>query len=171
VTKLQHYDDLNTARFITFNCYRNLPSLADDRAKQILIDFLDLTRRKHQFKILGYVIMPEHVHLVLHPPDGMGLGLVIREIKSRSAKQFFAEHQVGPPEATRVFWQRRCYDHNCRSPKSVIEKIRYCHNNPLTRGLVACPGDWKWSSYNSYLGRQDVPLQVDIFDMTVSDLC
>ena len=59
-----------------------------------------------------------------------------------------------------MFWDKRCYDHNCRSPQTVVEKIRYCHNNPVTRGLVSDPAEWKWSSYNAQLGRPDVPLTV-----------
>ena len=107
--------------------------------------------------------MPEHVHLVLLPPEGMRLGLVIREIKSRSAKRYFAVTDVAPQGQKHVSGQRRCYDHNCRSIESVREKVRYCHNNPVARGLVNAPGDWEWSSYNWYRGRRDVPLTVDDF--------
>ena len=161
MTKLRHYDNLNTARFVTFNCYRNLPSLTDRRAIEIVIRHIDIARRKHNFKLFGYVIMPEHIHLVLLPPENMKLGLVVREIKSRSAKEYFAESDIGRPDAKRVFWQRRCYDHNCRTPRTVVEKIEYCHNNPVKRGLVDTPAKWKWSSYNWYHGRDDVPLNMD----------
>jgi len=105
--------------------------------------------------------MPEHVHLVLFPSEGMKLGLVIREIKSRSAKRFFEGSGIGPPGAKRVFWQRRCYDHNCRSVETVRQKVRYCHKNPVTRGLVTSPSDWEWSSYNWYHGVANVPLRMD----------
>ena len=165
MTKLRHFDDLGTARFVTFSCYRRLPCLADFRAKEILAQQLDQARHKHGFKILGYVFMPDHIHLVLHPPEGMRLGLVIREIKSRSARQFFAESPVGPSGVTRVFWQRRCYDHNCRTPETVREKINYCHNNPVKLGLVSDPSEWMWSSYNWYQGVLDIPLEVDGIEM------
>ncbi|MCK4605982.1 MAG: transposase, partial [candidate division Zixibacteria bacterium] len=100
MTRLRHYDSLGTARFVTFSCYRQLPALQSDRAKEIFIEQLDAARTKHGFKLLGYVVMPEHVHLVLHPPDGMKLGLVIREIKSRTARKYFAE--VTEPTARRL---------------------------------------------------------------------
>lgn len=161
MTKLRHFDDLGTARFVTFSCFRRLPGLKDARAKGILIRHLDETRRKHGFKLLGYVIMPEHVHLVLFPPDGMKLGLVIREIKSRTAREHFAKTKIGHPGATRVFWEPRCYDHNCRSLESVNEKIEYCHYNPVKRGLVTAPAEWAWSSHNWYQGITDVPIQID----------
>lgn len=161
MTKLKHYDDLGTARFVTFSCYHRLPSLNRPGAKEILIQELDRARAKYGFKILGYVLMPDHVHLVLFPPERMKLGLVIREIKSRSARRYFATAQIEASGGRRVFWQRRCYDHNCRTPETVQEKIEYCHNNPVKRGLVSEPSEWKWSSYNWYQGIKDVPFKMD----------
>jgi len=140
MTKLKHYDNLGTARFVTFSCYYRLPSLNNPGAKEIVIEELDRARTKHGFRLLGYVLMPDHAHLVLFPPEGMELGLVIREIKSRSARRYFATAQIGA-SGRRVFWQRRCYDHNCRTPETVREKIEYCHNNPVKRGLVSHPSE------------------------------
>ena len=54
-----------------------------------------------------------------------------------------------------------CYDHNCRTLETVLEKINYCHNNPVRAGLVGDPGDWKWSSYGWYQGDIDVPIIMD----------
>ncbi len=164
MVELRHYDNLGTARFVTFSCYRRMPALNDDLAKNILIMTLDEVRKKHSLRLLGYVIMPEHVHLVLHPPDGTKLGLVVREIKSLTARKYFAKRPVGPSTARRVFWQLRCYDHNCHTPTTTLEKIAYCHNNPVKRDLVTSPDDWYWSSYNWYHGVSDVPLQMDVFE-------
>ena len=158
--KLKHYDDLGTTRFVTFCCYRLGKYLSNSRARELLVKYLDEARRKHVFQLLGYVIMPEHVHLVLLPPDGMKLGLVIREIKSKMAREYFASVMRDTP-GKRVYWEKRCYDHNCRSADAVREKINYCHNNPVKRGLVSNPGEYEWSSYNWYEGRADVPLAMD----------
>jgi len=103
MTKLKHYDDLGTARFVTFSCYHRLPSLNHPKAKEIVIEELNLARDKHGFRLLGYVLMPDHVHLVLFPPDGMKLGLVIREIKSRSGRRYFYTAQIGTSGRRRVF--------------------------------------------------------------------
>ena len=88
--KLKHFDNLGTARFVPFGCFRQGRYLSDPRARELLIKHIDEARKKHGFKLLGYVIMPEHVHLVLLPPDGMKLGSVIREIKSKMAREYFA---------------------------------------------------------------------------------
>ncbi len=48
------------------------------------------------------------------------------------------------------FWQRRFYDFNLWSQRKEVEKLKYMHRNPVVRGLVASPEDWRWSSYRSY---------------------
>jgi putative transposase len=164
MTNLRHYDNDGAARFVTFSCYRHLPSLKGEWTRRLVLKHLDAARDKHRFHLLGYVIMPDHVHFVLHPPESMKLGLVIREIKSRSAREYFAR-TMGPRVggARRVFWNRRCYDHNCRTSETTLEKINYCHANPVRRGLVESPGQWVYSSYNWYQGETDVPIRIDTF--------
>jgi len=159
--KLKHYDNLGTARFVTFSCYRRLPGFKEKRSKDIFIKYFNFAREKHGFKIYGYVIMPEHVHLVIRPPDEMKLGLVIREIKSKMAREYFEGFKNMNYDSPHVFWQKRCYDHNCRSSETVMEKINYCHNNPVVRRLVETPEEWDFSSYNYYKGVVDVPLEMD----------
>ena len=68
--KLRHYDDLNTARFVTFSCYRRLQLLVQSQVIRVFLETVSAIRKEPQFRLLGYVIMPEHVHLVLHPIDG-----------------------------------------------------------------------------------------------------
>ncbi len=161
--KLKHFDDLGTARFLTFSTYQNQKLLLDHTACELLIKNLNSARTKHRFKLWGYVIMPEHVHIVMMPPDNMKLGLVIREIKSKMAREYFAV--IGTSViGSRTFWKRRCYDHNCRSRDTVLEKIEYCHRNPVRRGLVQAPNAYKWSSYNWYQGSRNVPLAMDDFE-------
>jgi len=170
---LQHFDNLNTARFVTFCCYRRQQFLNSSPVIQTFLDSLADTRSNYQFRLLGYVIMPEHVHLVIHPPDGTSLGPMIGEIKSKSAGQIIANNLIQLPDNCRIvrngqerwaFWQPRCYDHNCRTEEIVLEKINYCHNNPVRRGLANEPGDWRWSSYNWYIGKRDVPITIDEFE-------
>jgi len=173
MTRLRHSDDLGTARFVTFSCYRRYPLLNEDIAALSVLNELGAMRAEHNIGILGYVLMPDHVHLVLHPPDGIRLGIVIGQMKARVARAILAtwsDQGIPVPEQLVVkdggcrkhaLWQRRCYDHNCRTPDAVREKINYCHNNPVNRGLVSEPGEWRWSSYRWYVGKRDVPLPID----------
>lgn len=172
--KLKHYDHDGHVRFVTFCTHQRLPLLTNNRFRHIVVDAVDEARKVHGFKLLAYVIIPEHVHLVILPPAGMKLGYVIGEIKRRSARKIHkslagaGEPAKGKLTATRdgrqrfVFWQRRCYDHNCRDDDSVWKKVNYCHQNPVSRGLVKDATGWEWSSWRAYQGESDVPLMPDM---------
>jgi len=171
--KLRHYDHLNTARFVTFSCYHRHKLLLAPPVIRVFLETLEFIRKHYGIRLFGYVIMPEHVHLVVHPPDSIKLGPVVGHLKSKSASRVIAERMLYLPanctiekdgERRQAFWQPRCYDHNCRTPDIVVEKINYCHNNPVKRGLVTEPGEWRWSSFNWYAGEPDVPLLLDRCD-------
>ncbi len=175
--KLRHYDHLNTARFVTFSCYRRRQLLTSPAVIELFLQTLQAIREEHALRILAYVVMPEHVHLVVHPPELLKLGPVIGELKSKSGSGIIARKLIALPGDCRVlksgrerwaFWQPRCYDHNCRTRDTVVEKINYCHTNPVKRRLASEPGRWRWSSYNWYAGESDVPLVMDELDGTLS---
>jgi putative transposase len=176
MTQLRHFDHLNTARFVTFSCFHRFRLLTSPAVIEVFLEELDGVRNRHGLKLYGYVVMPEHVHLVLWPPDTVKLGVVIGQLKSLSARRMLPLLRVQrgtaldrlevrrSGEGRLVFWQIRCYDHNCRTPEIVREKIEYCHKNPVVRGLVSDPAEWRWSSYNWYLGCTDVPISMDEAD-------
>ena len=165
--KLRHYDHLGIARFVTFTCYQRQGLLTSPVPRRAVVDELIRLRSDDDMKILGYVVMPEHVHLVLLPPDDVKLAPLIGALKARSAHTIL-EWMRSDPERSRwimardgvnaAVWQKRCYDHNCRTTEVVVEKVKYCHDNPVKRGLVAQPEDWPLSSCRWYQGqRKDVP--------------
>jgi len=176
MTQLRHFDHLNTARFVTFSCFHRFRLLTSPAVIQVFLEELDGVRNRLGLKLYGYVVMPEHVHLVLWPPDPVKLGVVIGQLKSLSARRMLPllKTQRGMAldllevkrnsEGRLVFWQIRCYDHNCRTPEIVREKIEYCHKNPVVRGLVNDPAAWRWSSYNWYVGCTEVPISMDELD-------
>ena len=175
LTSVPHQEALRlVGSSVTFCIHRSLPLLTNDPFRGIVVNAIYKTRMTHGFALLGYVIMPEHVHLVLWPPEVMNLGTVVGEIKRSAAREILSHlSQMGSQVLDRltvgrnsverrVVWQRRCYDHNCRSESSVWEKVEYCHQNPVKRGLVKYAEDWEWSSCRWYNGHRDVPLQMDI---------
>jgi REP-associated tyrosine transposase len=88
--------------------------------------------------------MPEHVHLLLSEPERSNLATALQVLKRRSSRR------LRKPGDRRV-WQKRYYDFNVFSARKRTEKLRYMHRNPVKRGLVERPEDWKWSSYQHYL--------------------
>lgn len=173
MTQLRHYDHDGSIRFITFSCHNRLPLLLSDSARVHVGRTMDNARVKYAFRLLTYVFMPEHVHLVILPRAETAVGHLIGIIKQESAKLILRDlEEQGAPALSKLHvtrykvdrlavWLRRCYDHNCRTPAAVQEKIDYCHKNPVARGLVSDPSKWTFSSYNWYLGERRVPLSID----------
>jgi putative transposase len=115
-------------------------------------------REKYQFHLLGYVIMPEHVHLLLSEPPTHPLSTVLGSLKRSVSKKL--------PESP--FWLPRYHDFNVFSPAKCLEKLRYLHRNPVTRGLVSAPIDYPWSSFRTYATRIQSTVKINI-EMGVPD--
>jgi putative transposase len=126
--------------FLTFSCYRRLPYLATIETKNLFEDALERVRTRYLFAVSGYVVMPEHVHLLVNEPIH---GLLSRAIQALKLSVSMRSRQ-------RPFWQAHYYDFNVSSHAKFVEKLRYIHRNPVRRGLVMKPEDWKWSSFQHY---------------------
>ena len=146
--------------FITASCYRRLPLLNSARAKDRLLSILEQTRVRYRFVVVGYVVMPEHVHLLMSEPEIGNPSTVMQVLKQRTAQALLPKkrrkdprqrHLFGEEPLRRSFWQARFYDFNVWTTKKRVEKLRYMHRNPVKRGLVESPEQWRWSSYRFYL--------------------
>ena len=159
--KLKRYYGQGHLHFITFSCYRRLPLLGSRRARDRFVRILDEVREQYGFRLVGYVVMPEHVHLLISEPRTGTPSTVLQVLKQRVSRELrrrkqrrspaqialpFPETATEPPR----FWQRRFYDFNVWSRGKQTEKLDYMHRNPLTRKLVAHPKDWPWSSWSFY---------------------
>ena len=144
--------------FITCSCYRRLPLLGTARKRDALLRILDEVRKRLDFLLVGYVVMPEHIHLLITEPKGCTPSIVMQVLKQRVSRALRHKRRRSAmqmrlwsePDAPRSFWQRRFYDFNVWSRKKRIEKLNYMHMNPVKRGLVADPKLWRWSSYRFY---------------------
>ncbi|MGA8940271.1 MAG: transposase [Acidobacteriaceae bacterium] len=112
---------------------------------------LEAMRQRYDFYVLGYVVMPEHVHLVVSEPKHAPLSKAVQALKLSVAVQ----------SVKRPFWQVRYYDFNVFTGRKLAEKMRYMHRNPVKRGLVEKPEDWKWSSYNHYLSGSPSVVEIE----------
>ena len=124
-----------------------------------------IVRREYKFALVGYVVMPEHVHLLLGEPKKGTPSTVLQMRKQRVSRKLrktktktktanrLQRVRLLFPELTETFpqfWQARFYDFNVYSDRKRREKLDYMHRNPVTRKLVQRPQDWPWSSYLSY---------------------
>jgi len=104
---------------------------------------LEKVRLRYGFVVAGYVLMPEHVHLLVGEPLRSSLSVALQVLKQQTSRK------LKVPGAAQ-FWQRRYYDFNVHNEEKRVEKLRYMHRNPVKRGLVERPDDWQWSSFRHY---------------------
>jgi putative transposase len=147
---LKRYQQEGDDHFITFSCHGRQPYLSSSTSKDIFLDSLELTRRRYGFEVLGYVVMPEHVHILLSEPPEEPLSKALQSLKLSVSKRL----------TQRPFWQPRYYDFNVFTHNKRVEKLKYMHRNPVTRGIVERPEDWHWSTYRHYLLDQLVPVKI-----------
>lgn len=151
--------------FVTFSCYRRLPLLESAHARDLFVRELARLRERMGFRLVGYMVMPEHVHLLISEPRCGTPSGVLHDLKLRTARHLRKDGRRStdePRETLRAFWQARFYDFNLFTEKKKREKLEYKHCNPVTRGLVSHPKDWPWSSWSNYANRGEGPIPVDL---------
>ena len=170
---LKRYYDRGDLHFVTFSCYRRLPFLKTSGARNLFVRELARVRREYGFLLLGYVVMPEHVHLLMGEPRRGTPSTVLQMLKQRVSRKM-RKNRRSPPqgqlrlnfpdpgENPRSFWQARFYDFNVNTKRKIAEKLEYMHENPISRGLVAHPRDWPWSSWGFYARVGEVLLSMDV---------
>ena len=144
------------AHFITFSCYRRQPFFLDARTYDLFPVCLERMRQHFQMLVYGFVVMPEHVHLLLSEPEKRTLADAVHFLKLSFTKRLRSQVSAQKTGAnlghgsSGSFWQRRYYDRNVRDHREFVAALKYSHRNPVKRGLVEKPEDWPWSSYRHY---------------------
>ena len=150
---LERYHNTGESHFVTFSCYRRQAKFTSDVSRRVFETALERVRRSFHLRVYGYVIMPEHVHLLVSEPERETLAVALK-----SLKQGVARRLIGGGEH---FWQKRYYDFNVRNSRQFIEKLRYIHRNPVKRGLCERPEDWPWSSFRHYATGCDGRVEIE----------
>lgn len=151
---LQRFQEARCLHFLTFSCYQRAPRLGTARARDLFEHTLERARRWYGFYVTGYVVMPEHVHLLISEPERAKLSVALQMLKQNVARQ------LREPEGG-AFWQPRYYDFCVWSEAKRIEKLRYMHRNPVRRGLVSSPEQWAWSSFRHYASGVDGVVEIE----------
>ncbi len=152
-SRLARFQQAGDIHFLTFSCHDRLPHLATAAARELFEHALEQIRRRYVFHVFGYVIMPEHVHMMVSEPSRTTLARAIQALKTSVSKQ----------SDPRPFWLPRYYDFNVHSEEKRVEKLKYMHRNPVIRGLVPRPGEWKWSSFRHYLTGESGTVEIESF--------
>ena len=135
-------------------------------------------RLSFELCVYDYVVMPEHIHLLIGEPQKKNPSTVMQALKLGFARRVLAQaKRRSNPSQVRLFdpiaqhvWQKRFYDFNVWTEKKRVEKLRYMHRNPVKRGLVESPELWRWSSFRTYFFGETGPVRVNdwaVFKMKV----
>ena len=141
---LKRFQQARCLHFVTFSCYHRAPLLAIPEARCIFEQTLERVRKWYGLYVTGYVVMPEHVHLLISEPERASLAVAIQTLKQIVSYQLHKLAAGGP------FWQARYYDFK-----------RYIHRNPVKRGLVESPEQWAWSSFRHYISGVEGMVEIE----------
>lgn len=108
-------------------------------------------RKKDGFALTAWVFLPDHWHAILYPPHPLAISDLLKALKVSS---MIAVSRCR--RETGELWQGRFFDHALRTVKDYWETVEYNHLNPVRRGLVKHPEQWRWSSYSEYAGLDGV---------------
>ena len=169
--RLRRYYGAGYLHFITTSCYQRQPLLGSARNRDLFLQVLEQVRRRYRFVVVGYVVMPEHIHLLVSEPERGNPSVVMQALKQGFARRLLGRLQRrhshrqpslwGAALGEAHIWQRRFYDFVVWTERKRVEKLRYMHRNPVKRGLVLEPEQWRWSSYRHYAYREVGPVLVN----------
>jgi putative transposase len=150
---LKRFQRAEALHFVTFSCFHRLPFLEAPESKETVEAILEQTRARHQARVYAYVLMPEHIHLLINEPPSILVAQFLKALKQMTSRKLRGDRQQ--------FWQPRYFDANVYGETARAQVIRYIHRNPVKRGLVASPGQYRWSSFNHYATGIRGPVEIE----------
>jgi putative transposase len=98
--RLHRFYGAGELHFITCSCYRRLPLLRFARSRDRFLSILEQTRKRYRFVVVGYFIMPEHIHLLVSEPDVGSPSTVMQVVKQRTARALLPKRKRRDPRQT-----------------------------------------------------------------------
>lgn len=158
MSRLRRIEKLDRIFFVTTNVAKGQEPLSPAE-RDLVLAIIGEQRRMGSFWLFGYVIMPDHLHLLLSP-CGHDLPMLMRNIKSLSGFRVLQTRGCSGP-----LWQARYFDNIIRHVKNFWEKVEYIHCNPVKAGLAPDDGEWPWSSYRAWQPGSNCDVPVDPIDL------
>jgi REP element-mobilizing transposase RayT len=175
--KLFKSNEPNTFHYVTLVTYGRVPIFRSAHACQIFVNTLNEVRQRYPYKLIGYVVMPDHAHAIVNRSTDR-VSDWLRRVRGNSARQILLwlrdeQHlsslkklELTRPQKrnhTHAVWQKDPSVIDLWSPKFIRQKLNYLHMNPVRAGLCEHPAKWKWSSYRAYLPHQpdEIPIEID----------
>jgi len=149
--------------FVTGNVLNRTKIFTDSTLCTAFLDELHSLNLKWPSKLIAYVLMPDHFHLICNPRDGR-IKEFIGALKSLSAKRIIKASKcfaLNADETEHHVWQESFKAVPLWSSWMIWQKINYIHANPVRAGLVSSTTDYQWSSFHSFYSQKESSLAVD----------
>ncbi len=176
--KLKRYNLANHCHELTCSCFQRRPFLSKELPCQLFAQTLQEALQLHRVVLLAYVLMPEHFHLLVYPTqEKYKMEKFLATAKQRCSRRALAHIRMHQPEKLpwfetgqqspryRFWLPGGGYDRNMVEPKTIRKSIDYIHGNPVRRGLVKEPWEWKWSSARDWLLGEPGPIALSLSDL------
>lgn len=146
------YADYFTPALMLLTCETiNRDNVLDGESKmRLLRTVLNEVRQQYRFRMVAYVFLRNHLHLLLAPAEGVTLDQLVHEIMRRFENDYAT--LLGMPQSTRV-WQRTYTAHKANDVNEFAAMLDYVHYNPVQHGLAQRPEEWLHSSYETWVER------------------
>lgn len=166
--RIKHYYGEGHARELTFSCFQRRPYFSKPHVCEWFFKALAKERNRLPIHVWGYVVMPEHIHLLVWPIEReFEISKLLETVKTSVAKRAgndlrrTSSATIGASGQEFQFWQSGPgYDRNLDNDGTVWAAIDYIHRNPVRRGLCARIEDWPWSSAGLFAGSSG-PFPID----------
>jgi REP element-mobilizing transposase RayT len=168
-------DNENSMHFLTLTVIEWIDIFAKPQYGDVIIDSLKFCQKNKRLKLFEYVIMTNHIHLIVKAEENKlsqiisdfkkyttrkilkllesdRRGYILNLIKNSFAKKKDYENQI---------WQRENYPEIITSEKFLFEKIKYIHNNPVKKNYVTLPENWFYSSARNRILNDNSLIQLD----------
>jgi REP element-mobilizing transposase RayT len=164
--------------FITTTAVERVHLFKRDVTKRVIADSLAYMRAERWISLYAFVIMPNHVHVIVRFEEGYTLSNVMRDFKKHTSKQIIRQYQAENSQQVLAFlkqaaaqvpgqeyrvWQEGYDARNVFSPDFLRQKVEYVHNNPCQSRwqLAERPEEYTWSSARFYLQGEPTVIAVD----------
>lgn len=136
--------------FITQCVNKRQHAFNDSSNTGLLFEILKRVNEYHPFTNLAYVILPDHLHMLMQPSGKSNFSQVMHSIKSNFTHQYKIAKNI---QSNTSFWQKRFWDHVIRDENDLENHLYYIHDNPRKHGYIDDPFEWKDSSILEWQDR------------------
>ena len=170
MSKRRVIDDSPYIHFVTFGVDKRRQLLDMDVPREIFLDVLSHQLASFSAKCIGFVVMPEHVHLLIWFPGEGQLSKFMHGLKRMSSfriRKWLSEQELNyfdGVESNTRFWTPKYYSFEIENARKLEEKLEYIHLNPVRRGLVDQAVKWNWSSAKWYFLHEEAGVPIDWID-------